>query len=116
MVWCPISANLTTSCFHISRKNSSSSFTKGVAKVARGLRCWVGVETIPYIPASDRAASVPGGECSQQPGTCTASGHGIFYRPRAHYHVYWPPCLPPGQPGPRRVSVRGPSALGLASG
>src|SRR5712692_7147810 len=56
-----------------------SSFTKWVAKAARNLECWVGVETIQCIPASGRPASIPGCKCDQQRDSRDARRHRVLY-------------------------------------
>ena len=43
----------------------------------------MGVQTIQYIPASGRPASISGGECSQQPDSRAARRHRVLYWHRA---------------------------------
>jgi hypothetical protein len=92
-------------------------FTNLSSMLCSDLGCWVYYEdTLPSTPRSEHRPSVPGCGCGAESDSTIAFGHRLLHwrRPACHDDR----SVSPNQrePGPRCPALRGPSALGLASG
>src|SRR5262245_23672736 len=94
-----------------------SGFTNLSSIPCSDLGCWVYYEnTLPSPPRAEHRPSVPGYGCGAESDSPIAFGHRLLHWRRPD--CYDDRALSPSQrePGSRCPALRGPSALGLASG
>src|SRR5712691_8589229 len=104
-------------CASIDNPYIRSGFTNLSSMSCSDLGCLVYYEdTIPSTPRSEHRPSVPGCDCGAESDSTIAFGHRLLHWRRPDCHDDWSVRPNQREPGPRCPALRGPSALGLASG